>query len=113
MKLVNIHGKLQALEKLVEKTAAVLHMAFLEAHGPQKEKPEAIECKSGKCLCMEPDTNGGLVSSSKPHPENDNHLSQTEETRLYRYAGNLSPNQVNVASRVIRVRTYGGVRGAP
>lgn len=51
---------------------------------------------------MESDTNGRLASSPKPHPENDNNLSQNEETGLYHNVGTLSPNQVNVANRRIR-----------
>jgi len=77
-------------------------MAPLEAPRTKKEKPDAIGCKPGRCLCMESDTDGRLENSSKPHPENDHHPSQTGETGLYRYVGTLSPDQVKVANRRIR-----------
>ena len=43
--------------------------------------------------------NGRLASSAKPHPENDHHLSQTEEKGVYRNVGTLSPDQVKVTNR--------------
>src|SRR5690625_7197351 len=65
-------------------------------------EPDASWCEPESCLCMDPDTDGRLASRSKPHPQNDHHLSQTEETGLYRYVGPLSPNQANVTNRRIR-----------
>src|SRR5690625_3642895 len=65
-------------------------------------EPDASWCEPESCLCMDPDTDGRLASRSKPHPENDHHLSQTEETGLYRYVGSLSSDQVKVTNRRIR-----------
>jgi|GEM_PF-2286553 hypothetical protein len=47
---------------------------------------------------------GRVENSSKPHPENDHYLSQTEVKGLYRYVGTLSPDQIKVTNRHIRDR---------
>ena len=67
----------------------------------KQEKPDASGCETGRCLCMESDTDGRLASRPKPYPENDHHLSHDEETGLYRYVGTLSPDQVKVANRPV------------
>jgi len=50
---------------------------------------------------MEPDTDGRLASSAKPHPENNHHLSQDEEKGVYRNVGTLSSDQANGTNRRI------------
>lgn len=44
----------------------------------------------------------GLASRSKPHAEYDHHLSQIEETGLYRYNGTLLPNPEKTRTAVSR-----------
>ncbi len=101
-KLANIHGKLQALDSWLRKR--VRYCIWSRKHtgeetGTHTEKPDAYWCETRRCLCMEPDTDGRLASSAKPHSENDHHLRQDEEKGLYRYVGTLSSDQAKVANR--------------
>lgn len=51
---------------------------------------------------MEPDTDGRLKNSAKPHSENEHHLGQSEEMGLHRHIGNLSTNKARVTNRRMR-----------